>query len=313
VLDAGYTLLIDSGTNIHFHNNSGLMVLSTAKVIVNGTLTSPVTFQGDRLGDAYKDVPGQWDRIWFSNITSFNISGCPIEYSAGPGPKGNVFNYAIIKNGYVGLESDTVASAHQPAVVLNNTIIKNFASTGLYAQGSGIQANNCVFANCGEYCAAIYYGGDYRFLHCTFADYFNSTSSNRQTPAVYLQNYYDVVRPLDSAYFGNCIIYGSTDNEIGLDSANVSGGPFNFKFDHCLMKFNKSTAGADHFQSIILNSDPKFADTGNNVYELDPTSPAVNAGDFGITNLNAILGLDLKGNPRPKPATAPDLGAYEVQ
>ena len=59
-------------------------------------------------------------------------------------------------------------------------IIKNFASTALYCQGSNVQANNCVFANCGEYCAALYYGGDYRFLHCTFANIWNG-SGNRQT------------------------------------------------------------------------------------------------------------------------------------
>jgi hypothetical protein len=311
LVDSACTLTIQQDARIHFHNRSGLIVLSGGKILVNGALGHEVIFQGDRLGEQFKDIPGQWDRLWLSNIThSSLVNGSQV---IGAGPKGNVFTYAIIKNGYVGLQSDTVAQQHQPAVILDNTIIKNFASTALYCQGSNVQANNCVFANCGEYCAALYFGGDYRFLHCTFANIWNS-SANRQSPAVYMQNYYDVVRPLDSAYFGNCIIYGNLDNEIGLDSANTSGDNFRFKFDHTLIKISTqtSTSNGNQFISIIKNSDPGFSDTQNNVYELNSGSPAVDAGDINITNLNPILATDIKNITRPQ-GPAPDMGAYEKQ
>jgi hypothetical protein len=300
----GCSLTVEKGVRVHFHNNSGIIVMSGGKILVNGTKDSVVTFQGDRLGETFKDVPGQWDRIWLSNID--------MNFQSGAGPIGNVFNYAVIKNGFVGLQSDTVAQQHQPAAVLNNCIIKNFASTGLFAQGSNIQANNCVFANCGQYCAAMYYGGDYRFLHCIFANYWSS-GSNRQTPAVYMQNYYDVVRPLDSAYFGNCIIYGNLENEIGLDSADTGGDNFRFKFDHTLIRISdETTITASQYISIIKNADPGFNDTENNIYELNGGSPAINAGDINITNLNAILGRDIKDVLRPQ-GPAPDMGAYEKE
>jgi NADH:ubiquinone oxidoreductase subunit H len=73
------------------------------------------------------DIPGQWDRIWFSNIINLDdimfkccqSSICPPP--SGAGPSGNVFNYAIIKNGFVGIQCDTFSAPHVPAVILNRT------------------------------------------------------------------------------------------------------------------------------------------------------------------------------------------------
>jgi len=314
VVDSGCTLTISEGTNVYFHVRSGIFVLSGGKIKVNGTLQNQVTLQGDRLGVDFKDIPGQWDRIQLTNTTHSNIFNGTNEH--GPGPMDNVFNYAVIKNGYVGIESDTFAVPHVPAVVLNNCILKNFASTALYGAGSNIQANNCVFANCAQYCTAMFYGGDYRFLQCTIANYWSQT--DRTTPAVYMQNYYDVVRPLDSAYFGNCIIYGSNDNEIGLDSdVYVTGNNFNFVFDHTLIKIDPqtSTSNSYHFNNIFKNIDPLFKDVTNNDYSFDPnsTSVAFNTGSLQILTLNpSVLDSDIVGNPRPQ-GTGPDLGAYEVK
>jgi len=199
---------------------------------------------------------------------------------------------------------------------LNNCIVKNFASTALYGAGSNIEANNCVFANSAQYCVALLYGGDYRFLHCTIADYWNQT--NRTTPALYMQNYYDVVRPLDSAYFGNCIIYGNNSSEVGLDSdIYVTGNNFNFVFDHTLILIDPtiSTSNTYHFNSIFKNLDPIFIDVTNNIYSPDPnsTSVAINTGSLPIVALNpSVLDSDIIGKPRPQ-GTGPDLGAYEVK
>ncbi len=321
ILDAGYTLTIDAGVRIHFHNNSGIIVTNTAKIIVNGTLTDPVTFEGDRLGDQFKDIPGQWDRIWLSTISAIDLTQCnPIPITTGAGPNGNVFNHAIIKNGFVGIQSDSVPSSPDTiAATLNNTIIKNSASTALYGNGSSIQANNCVFANCGEYLSYLLYGGNYRFLHCTFANYWNNT--NRSTPSFWLNNYYTAIRPL-TAYFGNCIIYGSQDSEFKLDTVTATGaGYFNFILDHCLYKMDLETynGSANHYLNSIRNVEPHFKDIDNNIYELDSSSagssPAVHTGDPAILLLNpTVLATDIKGLPRPMPGgTNPDMGAYENQ
>lgn len=315
ILDSGYTLTIDPGVRIHFHNNSGLIVLNTAKLTVNGTLADPVTFQGDRLGEEFKDVPGQWDRIWFSSITSIDISACPVAVTAGGGPIDNKLDYAVIKNGYVGIQSDTSGSATIPAVTLNNTIIKNCASTAFYGNGSYVEANNCVFANCGEYLGYLPIGGAYRFLHCTFANYWSN--SNRSTPSMLFNNYYvDAgftlhIRPI-TAYFGNCIVYGNQENEFGYDTV-TSGSYVNLTLDHCLYKIDNETynGSSGHYVSSDRIHDPHFKDADNNNYKVDSTSYAVNYGLQSITDMNPLLTLDLDGKTRPSPGTAPDAGAYE--
>jgi len=317
ILDSGYTLTVDPGVRIHFHNNSGLIVLNTAKLIVNGTLNDPVTFEGDRLGIDYTDIPGQWDRIWFSSISSIDITQCPVVVTSGAGPFGNKLNHAIIKNGFVGIQVDTSGSSTQTAVELDNTIIKNFASTAFYGKGSFVEANNCVFANCGEYLCYLPIGGLYRFLHCTFANYW--TNSTRSTPSMLFNNYYvDVygvlhIRPI-TAYFGNCIIYGNQDNEIGYDTI-TTGSYVSLSLDYCLYKIDNDTynGSANHYLNSTKNVDPRFKDIDNNYYRLDSTSLAINFGQISITNLNpTILSTDIEEKPRPAPGSPlPDAGAYE--
>jgi len=58
------TLIIDAGAKIHFHNGSGLWAWVDGVLKVQGTLENPVVFQGDRLDPDYRNIPGQWDRIW---------------------------------------------------------------------------------------------------------------------------------------------------------------------------------------------------------------------------------------------------------
>ena len=309
VIDSGCTLTIQQGVNVHFTPASGMIALSSATLTVNGTLQEPVTFQGSRLGEAFKDIPGQWDGIYLTNITRRRLL-----YDLkdpGPGTLNSSINYAIIKNGNIGLEVDTVFAPLLTTLRLDNTIIKNMAGVALYAQGSTIKANNCVFANSGQYLAALLYGGNYHFLHCTFANYWNDS---RQTPSILFNNYYgSTIRPIDSAYFGNCIVYGNIENEIGFDSAFSSPpGTNNYVFDHTLLKVGGtfSTSSSLHYISIIRGTDPLFKNTDDNIYEIDSVSAAVNAGAISITNLSPILNLDLKGNARPQ-GPAPDMGAYE--
>ena len=308
LVDSGCTLTINEGTNVHFHPGSGLIMLSASTLLVNGTQQNKVTFQGDRLGEAFKDIPGQWDRIWFSNLSlrSNAIS---------PGSKNSVIRYAVIKNAFIGLQVDT-AFDNMPGnltLTIENTIIKNMASHAVALRGSKVNAYNCVFANCGAQVANILYGGDYNFYHCTFANYWNN--SNRQDPSVTLNNYTPVdVRALN-AYFGNCIIHGNNENELGLDSF-PSGNQFGFRFDHTLLKVESSfpTSDPQRYIQIIKatdsNNDPLFADIENNYYQLDSlSSAAIDVGDLGIVNVNPVLQNDIEGKSRL--ITPPDLGAYE--
>ena len=71
-----------------------------------------------------------------------------------------------------------------------------------------------------------------------------------------------------------------------------------------------------HYNAILAGAsiDPKFKDIDNNIYEIDSTSVAVDAGSAAFVNADPVLNFDLKGNPRPVsiiPPPLPDLGAYE--
>ena len=298
IIEPNAELNINEGTNIYFHKNSGIIVGNPfsdqygGTLKVNGTLNNEVTFQGDRLDSWYQNVPGQWDRIRFI-----------------PGSYNNEINYAIIKNGTTGIHADTVSNSN-PTVTIKNTIITNMSSIGILGQGARLDVSNSVISKCGQYTVACYIGGDYTFNHCTFANYWNY--SFRNTPSILLNNYYYdnneniQIRNLNNAYFGNCIIYGSLSTEISFD--NNENGQFNFTFDHSLLKIdpNMNTL-SNNYINIIKNSDPLFTDYLNNDFSLKENSPAINSGNFQISQNNNLL-FDLNEVNRNDP---PELGAYE--
>ena len=73
------TLVIDPGTRVHFHANSGLIVAANAHLEVNGALSATddleneVIFEGDRLEPNYSEVPGQWLAVLFMGGSNQNV------------------------------------------------------------------------------------------------------------------------------------------------------------------------------------------------------------------------------------------------
>ena len=295
VIDPGNTLTINEGCDIYFHKNSGILVgnpfsnASGGSIKVNGTLGNEVTFQGDRLDSWYKDIPGQWDRIWLM-----------------PGSINNEINYAIIRNGNIGIHADTVANSN-PTVSITNTIIENMSAIGILGQGANITATNTVVSNCGQYAVACNIGGTYNFTHCTFANYWNY--NHRNTPSILLNNYYEgadgniYVRDLNVASFTNCIIDGSLSTEVSFQEQEL--GEFNYTFDHCLIKLDPTiNTDNSHYENAIINQSPKFVDNTEGDFHLTEESPAINAGNSSTEGTS-----DIEGNPRNNP----DLGAFEFQ
>ncbi len=292
MVDTNSILTIKSGARLYFHNKSRLYVAGT--LIANGTIDERIIFSGDRIEEQYSDIPGQWDGIWFMS-----------------GSKDNIIKYAEIKNAIIGIQVDTIANIAKPTLDLTNTKIENMTSMGIYAQGSTIKAHNCVISNCGQYAIALTLGGDYEFIHCTIANYWNY--STRNTSSLLLNNYYTDInnniqlRALNNAYFGNCIIYGNKENEIVLD--NNTNIDFNFKFDHCLVKIDPQTqtTNSEHFEEIIKNITPNFISKFDYNFQLDTLSVAKDIGKFEIGEL---FPFDINGNSRILD-NGPDLGAFE--
>lgn len=299
VVDSTGRLEIGPGTDIHFHQNSGLWIYRGGSIQVNGEKDSLVTFQGDRLEYDFQDLPGQWDRIWI-NEGSIN----------------NEFNYAVIKNGFIGLQAETTQESMGNSLILNNTIVQNMSRWGLFTVAYNVTASNSLFINCAENTAFITTGGDLDFRHCTFGNYWNQTV--RLDPSFTLSNnliipdgeggYVTLLGNLD-AYFGNCIIYGNLDEEILY--SNDETVTFDYKFDHCLLKTEMDISDESFYPNSIQNKDPLFIDYSSFNFRLDTLSPASDIGSYEIINSSLVnLEMDLDENSRMMDE-GPDLGAYE--
>lgn len=286
-IDTGSTLTLMPGTQVYFHQNSHLSVSFGASLNIAGNLDHPVGFQGDRLDPFYRDLPGQWDGIWLES-----------------GSKENLFNYAIIKNGTTGIYVDSVGNSAQPTLRMDNTMIRNMSSDGLLAYRTFIESTNCVITNCGGSAVDIINGGSYDFRQLTIGNYW--INSVRTSPSIYLSNFtYDSLgnknpNPLTKAYFGNTIITGSDMDEIGLDPD--PSVPFEFVFDHCLLRTQNNTSDPLHYIECLINEDPRFVDIEHNNFEIDSISPAIDKGiPMGVP-------FDINGIDR---GSTPDLGAFE--
>jgi hypothetical protein len=299
VVDSTAQLHIGPGVDIHFHQNSGLWVYRGGSIHVNGEKDSLVTFQGDRLEYEYQDNPGQWDRIWINE-----------------GSVNNEFNYAVIKNGFIGLQAEITNEDMGNALILNNTIIQNMSRWGLFTIAYKVYSTNSVFVNCAENTLFITTGGVYDFRHCTFANYWSG--SVRLDPSFTLSNNL-IVQGADGglitllgnldAYFGNCIIYGNLEEEIVF--SNDETVEFNYTFDHCDLKTQMDISDENLYINCLQNKDPKFIDYSLYNYRPDTLSPVSDVGDIEVINTSQTdVSFDLDENSRTSDQ-GPDLGAYE--
>jgi len=297
VVDSTAKLIIDPGARIYFHNASGLWIYKNGTLKVNGTIDHPVYFQGDRPEIEYADVPGQWDRIWINESNA-----------------DNEINYAIIQNGFTGIQAETLDKPGTGKLIIHNTVINNMSGYGLLAKQYTVEAGNLLIYDSGINSLYLAAGGSYDFRHCTFADFWNQ--SLRSTPSVRLSNYYTSINAsgnpvtmkasLSKAYFGNCQITGDKNEELSFDS-DASAGTFNYLFDHCAVQ-TLATTDATHYNAFVRITNQFFP------IPIDSVIPAVrNIGSLDIINTSptpAILQNDIFGRNRTLDGK-PDAGAIE--
>ena len=178
---------------------------------------------------------------------------------------------------------------------------------GVRAEGAVLEMNNCQVSNNGKYSLALMVG-DFTLNHVTVANYF--TQSSRSTPAVAVTNNFDkAVSDGNQAYmvtylgdanatFNNCIIYGPLLSEFG--TGTKEGAALNYTLHNCIVK--KDSLNNEHFINCS-NANPKFIATYGQNYNIEETSPAVDAGMEGLGITTDILGRPRNG--------VPDIGAYE--
>jgi hypothetical protein len=293
VVDSSQTLVIQAGVKVHFHQNAGLWVYRYGTLKVQGTFGNEVVFQGDRLEPYMQDEPGQWDRIWI-NEGSIN----------------NSIDFAIIKNGFIGVQAELLfPNFSEPRrLKITNTKIQNMKKWGMYNLAFNVYGGNNLISNCKEYCLAMVAGGNCTFIHTTFANFWEKDS--RSTPCVHIDNHSGSQQiPLDTCYFGNCIIDGNGGNELELDMIGTAATfSINHIFSYCHLR-TPSVTDPLHFPTgNRFNGTTSFGDPSTYNFTLGALSAAVDMGSGAQTDAT-LFPTDLANKPR-LPGN-PDAGAYE--
>ena len=287
------TLRIEEGTRIYCHQGGGILSWSDGQLIIEGTAEEPVIVQGDRLEAYYNDTPGQWEQILM------------MEGRAGADHR---ISHAIIRNGTIGLNCQPTLKATECALLIDNTIIENQSGYGLFSILYPVEAKNFVIANCG-YANFWALGGIYRFVHGTFANYWNANEHNNNENAVSVANH-AIDGNNETFYFpfsmemDNCIIYGKQKDEFkatfGPEADSI------YVFDHCLIKSEQYNGNMAGFSHCLFNLDPLFADPMKPDCHIDSiASPVIGTGNplFGNEMPHDLDGISRVG--------APDMGAYQ--
>jgi hypothetical protein len=299
-VDQDVTLTINAGVKVYCHGKSGLYIAG-GSLNVLGELNNEVVFQGDRLESYYQDITGQW---------GIELS-CPIETGVGPQvasiirggiwiyqSPGSHIEYAIIKNGNMGIQVDTTGVPYNSSnfsVSIENTKILNMAGIGLWGQGGSISGKNLLIGNCGQSCGYFSLGGKYQMDNCTFANY--SSDNNRTFPTFALNNYYEdvnkniIVRELINCDFNNCIMYGNNANLTDFNEFLIDldeSIPSDYLFRYCLVDTDINVENGIHYFNMTNGQSPALCDPAEGNFKL-LNSAAMNGDSSPGTNLSTDI------------------------
>jgi hypothetical protein len=268
-VDQGNTLTINEGTQVYIHSKSGIYCFESC-IDVNGTLGNEVVFQNDRLEPAFDDVPGQWgiqldfqvEGVGGPEIASIARGGIWLVRSPC-----STIDYAIIKNGGMGIQVDSTGTSGF-ALEINNSIITNMSGIGFWANyGANVKATNLLVSNCGEICGFFSYGGKYHVDNCSFLNYWSD--GIRSTPAFALQNFFEpqgapieIFQVTDSR-FRNCIMYGnnaqlSDYSEFVVNMEDEAAQQYSFL--SCLVDSEFDLSDPNRYSEMVINQAPFLCD-----------------------------------------------------
>ncbi|MCB0615366.1 MAG: hypothetical protein KDC75_18740, partial [Phaeodactylibacter sp.] len=130
-------LEVMAGTQIYVHGgiaqnevfgifNDGIIyTLNNGSIRLLGTREAPIVIQGDRLEEPFQEQPGQWQGIIL-----------------GKGSKGNVMEWATVKNAVFSVYVDSLAE-----LTASNSRFYNTNSSGIIGFHSTISLENCLVYN----------------------------------------------------------------------------------------------------------------------------------------------------------------------
>lgn len=289
----GAKLTLAAGTKLYFHGKSSIQI--HGQLVAEGTQEAPVVFRGDRTDRMFSNLPydrlpGQWDGIHI-HTSSYE----------------NSFNFVDIHGGIYGIRCDS-AAVDRKKLTLTNSVIRQVSGNGLEMTSCQATIANSEISNAGNNCVSLL-GGDYEFVHCTLVNYYSWSIKSGVALAIRNEQY-EVAYPITMAAFRNCIIAGSSNDEINGVRSKDSSIPFNYYFSHCLI--NSVEENNDKVVNVTWKKDDNFRLLDNRGeqlfdFQLTPKSAAIN---IGSSEDARNYPFDLKGMPRTEDE-APDAGCYE--
>lgn len=297
VVDSLQKLKMLAGTRVYLNYKASLWVYRYGQIQILGQKGNEVVFQGARSERSltgtlagvevdFLDEPGQWDRIWINE-----------------GSTNNIIDYAIIKNGYIGVQAELFGNTFftPKYLKITNTKIQNMSKWGLYGLAYNIYGANNVISNCQEQSVNLTLGGKYTFLHCTFSNFWNKEKV-RENTAININNHAETqILPLDSAYFGNCIIDGKLANEINIDLISSSTTSLNPRvwFSNSWLKTTINTSDPARYINIVKSGTSlKYKDVEKYNFQTDNESQIKNFSDPKAFADAAKFPFDINNEPR---------------
>lgn len=308
-IDEGYTLTLNPGTELYFHDKIDCKVYGTLNA--NGTLEQPVVFAGDRQDKLfsylpYANVPGQWGGVHFYK-NSYN----------------NRLNYVDIDGGTYGIRCDS-SDVRQQKITLENSVIHNVSKHVFESTSSKVFVGNSQLTNSGEATVKLL-GGTSSFLHCTIANFMAWGTKTGGAVAIYnVQNKVDY--PLHAANFKNCIITGFSSDELSGGSSENEDVDFNYLFSYSLINTIVDPSAPNYKKVITFYPNVVWDNEKTSLYNRNKNFLHINQDlkfryDFRLSENSPARDIALPKDAMPYPldrlgrkrleGETPDAGCYE--
>lgn len=297
------TVYMPPGCDVYVHGgisfsgeqafSDGIIAVSnTGKLEVDGTVDNPVTFQGDRLEEEYKEEEGQWTGILFLE-----------------GSKESYINHALIKNSIIGIRVDSMAQLD-----VRSTIFSNQSANAVYSyHAEHLYMENCLIEGSLSNAINFSYGGKLTMNYCTVSSFGTSAG------ALAVGNYRCIEPSCTEGYYfndvdlqvTNSIFVGDSKDQILLLDRSEEDD-YSYELKNCIVQVDElldTEEFADFFdqcESCIEYSfqDTLFLNVDEEMFQLDTMSIAEQ-------KAIPISGIEKDIIDQLRDSDQPDIGCYE--
>ena len=291
-VDSTATLTIKPGVKLYFHENAGLDVYGSLRIL--GEKDNEVVMRGDRMDNMfdylpYDRTPGRWQGIHFMSSSS-----------------DNVISYADIHSAYHGIRIEPCSDVTRQKLLLKHSTIHNCQGYGLAVDSAKVQLYNCQLSNTLNHTLFVK-GGDVEVNGCTIAQFY--PFDGRRATAI------GIIPPILNFKVMNSIVTGYHDDEVVWTSPK-NDEVCNFSFDHCVLRTEKmNTEDSLKFMNTIYENLKDTTQFGEKHFRLFDTDNLKY--DFRLRKESAAIGVADAATSFPTDRRGvlrddkPDAGCYE--